>query len=196
MNFKNPFEIFNEIYYELTHSNEKVDIETLKDYISKFEKNIIIMIDEIDSLFLKPVANQDRILELFKLANLKNSKMMILGVSNSMELIFKIAGKYKVNLQSIKNVVFSSYTEEQLSNIIIERTNEFLKENKVRLLPEQIFEKNVIRLLCTKVYNVKGGDMRCIFDVLKKTFGKKLENETLTNEIKPISLKELMEVIL
>ena len=83
MNFKNPFEIFNEIYYELTHSKKKVDIESLKDDISNFEKNTIIMIDEIDSLFLKTVANQDRILEFFKLSNLTNPKMMVLGVSNS-----------------------------------------------------------------------------------------------------------------
>lgn len=194
MNFKNPMLIFTKIFEELTNSSneEIIGFDFLKNCFQTNKENIVLMIDEIDSLFFN--SSNDKILDVFRLSNVKNSKLMIIGVSNSMELLYKIGDKYKTNLHNIKNIVFPSYSAEQLMEMISARINEFANKFGFLDIKENIFERNAVRLLASKIYNIKGGDMRSVFDIISKTLMKKsIKNRN--SEFDPISIKDLMEVI-
>ena len=161
--------------------------------------NIVIMIDEIDNLFMKNSSNLQEIIEIFKVSNDPECRFVLVGVSNSMELIYKIGKKYNKNLEDTKNVVFTSYSFDEMIKIIQERIDNFMIQNGLssRIDSKEILEENALRLCATRIYNLKGGDIRCILEVLMKSFLRQCEKikNLKTFENVAISLSDLLKVI-
>ena len=202
MVFKNPLEIFEDIKLHVTNKKEKnsKDKTKLIDVLKEQKKydHIILMIDEFDSLFTKFSNNLEEILTLFKIANDESCKLILIGVSNSMELIYKIGKKHNANLEGIENIVFKSYNFIQMIKIIQERIDNFMFvygfSDKVDT--KEILEENALKLCANRIYNLKGGDIRCILEVLMKSFSKQFEkfkNSTFTEQ-KAVSLSDLLDV--
>lgn len=53
------------------------------------------------------------------------------------------------------------------------------------------FESNAIKLCSGKIYNDKGGDVRCIFDVCKKALRNKYDEMLKTQKIEPVTTMDL-----
>jgi len=202
MAFKNPLEIFEDIKLHVLNKKEKNCKEKMKliDVLKEQNKydNIIVMIDEFDSLFKKFSNNLEEILTIFKIANDESCKLILIGVSNSMELIYKIGKKHNKNLEGIENIVFKSYDFTQMIKIIQERIDNFMSvygfSDKVDT--KEILEENALRLCANRIYNLKGGDIRCILEVLMKSFSKqfeKIKNSNFNEKI-AISLSDLLDV--
>lgn len=203
MTFKNPLDVFEEIK---TYFNEKKSkpskIKKSLSEILKSQKeyeNIILMIDEIDSLCTKYSSTQQDIFEIFKIANNPECKLILIGVSNSMELIYKIGKKCYANLEGMQNIVFKSYNFIQMMKIIQERIDDFISiQCNSQIDTKDILEENALKLCANRIYNLKGGDIRCILEVLMKSFSSQSEKINNSKSQCPegfaISLSDLLNV--
>lgn len=196
MAYKTSQDLFEELKNKIDDSKKNIN-KNLSEVLQNQNKYdfIILMIDEFDSLF----QNQEQILDLLKYANEPQYKLILVGVSNSMELVYKLSKKFKLNLEKVKNLVFKSYDFKQMIEIIQSRVNDFLQKNKldVQFTLKHILQENALRLCATRIFNLKGGDIRCILDVLLKAFSKKHEKIKLLDNLEnySISLDDLLSVI-
>lgn len=78
-----------------------------------------------------------------------NSKLILAGISNTMDLVYKLSQKYKHDLRHIKNVIFKPYDEDKILNIVYQRLGE-----------EIIFDNNALTYAVKKILNLRGGDIR------------------------------------
>lgn len=195
MAYKNSQDLFEELKNKIDDSKKNLS-KKLQDVLENQTKYdyIILMIDEFDSLF----QTQEKILDLFKYANDPKYKLILVGVSNSMELVFKLGKKFKLNLENVQNLVFKSYDFKQMIEIIQSRVNDFLQKNQldVKLTLQHILQENALRLCANRIYNLKGGDIRCILDVLLKAFSKQHEKIKMSDNLEnySISLADLLLV--
>lgn len=200
MAYKNVQYLFDVIGSHIQEKKSPKSKENLSETLrgQKKFKNIVLMIDEIDSLFGKSASGDQELLEIFQISNDLNSKLCLIGISNSMELLYKIGKKNNTNLEDIRNVVFKSYTFAQMMKIVEERIENFMLSNNLtkRIEIKQILEANALRLCANRIFNLKGGDIRCILEVLMKALQKKYENYTnsQTKEIQAITLSDLLNV--
>ena len=85
-----------------------------------------------------------------------------------------------------------------MMKIVEERIENFMVSNDLtkKIDPKQILEANALRLCANRIFNLKGGDIRCILEVLMKALQKKYENCTnsQTKEIQAITLSDLLDV--
>ncbi len=85
-----------------------------------------------------------------------------------------------------------------MMKIVEERIENFMLSNNLtkRIEIKQILEPNALRLCANRIFNLKGGDIRCILEVLMKALQKKYENYTnsQTKEIQAITLSDLLNV--
>lgn len=90
----------DEAYINHNQEQKKLLIAQIRNIISSPKQNgpnVIIFFDEIDNLFNNGTPSID-MFELFNFANLPQSRLVLLGVSNTMELIFNLSNKHKIDL--------------------------------------------------------------------------------------------------
>jgi len=123
-----------------------------------------MFIDEIDNLFNRPsVAGE--MLELLKMPKYPNSNLILMGASNTIDLIVQLNQEYKVS-NEIKNIVFQPYTYDEIFSILKDRIY------KTQGLEDKgkVFEEMAIRFCAKKIYALKGGDIRYVLEVVKKVY--------------------------
>jgi len=204
MAFKNSQSLFEAIISKVQEKKpqKSKNKENLNEILKKQKTyaQIVLMIDEIDSFFGKSLQSNQDILEIFQVANDLENKICVIGISNSMELLYKIGKKHNANLEDIKNVVFKSYSFPQIMKIIEERIEDFMGKHDLlsKIDTRQILEENALKLCTLRIFNLKGGDIRCVLEVLMKTMSKQYEKFTndKKNEIKAITLSDLLNVII
>lgn len=198
MAMKNSVELFEEIKKKIFDSkpkekNSKKLYNVLKEQ-KKYEQ-IILMIDEFDSIFNN--SNQE-ILDIFKYSAEPECRLILIGISNSMELVYNLGKKFNVNLSAVKNLVFKSYSFSEMIEIIQKRVIDFVQEKCINLdiSDKDIIEPNALKLCANRIYNLKGGDIRCMLDVLLKVFSHQYEKiENGGNESSfVIGLNDLLKV--
>ncbi|KAL4443087.1 hypothetical protein ABPG74_002154 [Tetrahymena malaccensis] len=176
MSYSNQESFLKDLYFKLFKSKMQNSCQDLVTKIkeSKRSSHLTIFIDEFDNLFHG--SSQD-IFILFNIACLEKANISILGVSNSMEMVFDLSKKYQIILPDIKNLVFEPYSQKEIYQIIQSR----LKEMSEKLnITQDIIDDKALRLCSGKMYNLKGGDIRCLFDVCKKALEeskKEVKNE-------------------
>jgi len=70
-------------------------------------KNRVLFIDEFDNLFS---GSSMEIFTLFNIVKDPSTNCSLIGVSNSMEMIFELSKKHKIILPETKNLVFEPYS--------------------------------------------------------------------------------------
>ncbi|CAD8051659.1 unnamed protein product [Paramecium primaurelia] len=134
----------------------KIIMDTLK------ESNTIITIDEFDNLFK---VSEKEAFDLFSLSKYA----IIIGISNDIEFLQTQSVRYKFQLPQFKNLILKPYTIQQLQELVLD----ILKQIEI-----QKYDENAIKILTTRAYNDKGGDMRNIIDIVKRTLRDKDEITT------------------
>lgn len=59
--------------------------------------------------------------DFFDIFTNRNLKIVMLGISNTIDALEKYCEKLKINVSEVTNIVFNPYTVEQLKEIIIDR---------------------------------------------------------------------------
>ena len=127
MNFKNSAFLLQNLYESLItfygeemKKNLVIDdiIKNLKHYLLTKPQFIVLVVDEFDQLFLKSTFQTSLSFKLIELSELLNSRLILVGISNTMDLVYKLSQKYKHDLRHIKNVIFKPYDETKITKII------------------------------------------------------------------------------
>ncbi len=90
---------------KIAHTTKTVD--SSKDLSSQIEKTKIIVLDEIDH-FIK---DQSFFYNLLEWTHIKNSKIVLIMISNVLDLSAKLSAKIQSRMKFV-NVVFKPYTAE------------------------------------------------------------------------------------
>ena len=121
----------------------------------KNRKMVLVVLDEIDQLIL---ANKTSNLnELFKTLSLPNSRLVILGVANQLDLMVKNVDKSVYEKSKPKEIHFECYTFEQICSIVRAKLS-------CRKLQEIVEEKALS--LCARKMAGSSGDLRKVISVL------------------------------
>lgn len=189
MIINNPESIFHEIVCMIQDKilllKSGIKRSTITDLIELLStdttfNNIIIILDELDHLITK---DQQLLFELFNLitnTSLK-TKLIIIGISNALDLTDKFLPRLRRNGISPKKLCFLPYDSNQIKLII---------ESKLKKLPIQLFHPMAIMLCSRKAASITG-DLRKAFDICYKAIElvekeqrieREQKNEKSTNE--------------
>ncbi|XP_044529907.1 cell division control protein 6 homolog [Gracilinanus agilis] len=144
---------------------EKVSKSSGKDLIRKLEKHmtlekgpmILLVLDEMDQLDSK---GQDVLYTLFEWPWLKNSRLVLIGVANSLDLTDRILPRLQARAKCRPQLVnFPPYTKEQITTILQDR----LKQ----VSGDQILDNAAIQF-CARKISAVSGDARKALDVCRR----------------------------
>lgn len=180
MKFTRPDQIFTELSNQIkfTRNNKSCnDLYTLLQSDNKLQ-SVLIILDEMDSLLTK---DQQILYQLFSLSCMRNSdsmstKIILIGISNSLDLTNKFLPSLKRNRLDPMVLQFIPYTFSQIKSIItckLQRLLELEKENLPDIDIKQekqipIVSAAAIMLCCKKTASITG-DIRKAFDLMFKS---------------------------
>ncbi|XP_048221474.1 cell division control protein 6 homolog [Perognathus longimembris pacificus] len=163
MSLRNAQAVFPAIAQEICQ--EEVSRPAGKDMVRKLEKHmtsekgpmIVLVLDEMDQLDSK---GQDVLYTLFEWPWLSNSRLVLIGIANTLDLTDRILPrleareKYKPQLLN-----FPPYTRNQIVTILQERLNQVSRD--------QVLDNAAIQFCARKVSAVSG-DVRKALDVCRR----------------------------
>lgn len=129
----------------------------------------LLILEEIDELY----RNLDLLVDLIQIAHKKNSRLIILGITNTIDFN-EISWITKANISNENHlhITFSSYSSYQISILLLQR---------FFLLPGPVLDTKAIHLL-SKIVSADSGDMRRTFDCCQIAFKVLASNHTKTFE--------------
>lgn len=130
------------------------------------------------------------IFEMFKLPKYSGSKLFLFGASNTIDLLIKLNQQYKLSME-MKNIVFQPYNFDEILNILKGRIS-----NDKFVSTSALFDEFGLKYCAKKISALKGGDIRCALDVVKKVYVEKvgIEKEKESAESK-IMMEDMVKVI-
>ncbi|EFC42491.1 ORC1/CDC6 [Naegleria gruberi] len=173
MKLNQPFKAFEIIYDQvIKNSNNKLKIKPkkaqYKPRIENYFKNsktfnkrkyLIIIIDEMDFFVTKTSNNTKNIHLLYDLVDItrdSNSKLCIIGISNTVSLLDQLNSKIKSRFDEM--ITFFPYENDQIRTII---------ESKILTNYDNYFEKGAIKMIGSLIAR-KAGDIRQAIDIIKR----------------------------
>lgn len=174
MTISNPENIFHEIYNQLdTHSitgNRKKSADDLfmllQNKSIKFN-TIVLFLDEMDYLITR---DQQVLFKLFQFAStqLLTSKLILVGISNSLDFTDKFLPRLKRNRLCPQSMQFLPYNASQIRQIIMERLSTLTEDKENEQGPRHIIHPTAVQMCCVKAAAV-AGDLRKAFDICYKS---------------------------
>ena len=157
--------IFKKIYEELANTNIKSGVrkndiyENIYKFIVNNDYKLIIILDEVDSIFRK-LENTEILYLLLRNYDINFlSRIRIIFISNSPSFISQLDQRIKSSFSSIIQVKFSPYNYYELREILKDRTIKALK-------PGSISEED-INYISARVSKEFFGDARIAINVLR-----------------------------
>ncbi|XP_031822084.1 cell division control protein 6 homolog isoform X1 [Sarcophilus harrisii] len=144
---------------------ERVSKSSGKDLMRKLEKHmtsentsmILLVLDEMDQLDSK---GQDVLYTLFEWPWLKNSRLVLIGIANSLDLTDRILPRLQAKAKCRPQLVnFPPYTKEQIATILEDR----LKQ----VSSDQVLDNAAIQF-CARKISAVSGDARKALDVCRR----------------------------
>lgn len=192
MTVANAENIFHEIYSQLDMSRP-TRRKTCEDLIARLAQRsgietVVLLLDELDFLITQ---DQQVLFQLFNLVSLKQlrSNIIIVSISNALDLTDKFLPRLKSNNLSPDSLQFFPYTADQIKQICIHKLTSLVardKENQREAIPTgfiPIIHPAAIQLCCRKSASITG-DLRKAFDICYKGI-EMLENELRATEKQP-----------
>ncbi|XP_062967989.1 cell division control protein 6 homolog [Cynocephalus volans] len=136
-----------------------------KDMMRKLEKHmtaekgpmIVLVLDEMDQLDSK---EQDVLYTLFEWPWLNNSRLVLIGVANTLDLIDRILPRLQAREKCKPRLLnFSPYTRNQIATILQDRLNQVPRD--------QVLDNAAIQFCARKVSAVSG-DVRKALDICRR----------------------------
>ncbi|ANQ08735.1 Uncharacterized protein PCOAH_00031470 [Plasmodium coatneyi] len=188
-NSQKPYDIFVDILQQIIKKDKKSILSDVKqrynlngleevkkvfiNYTSKLTNLKIVIVDELDFIATKNVRvemktknvhknfNEDVVKNLFECVQTENSKIILVGIANSLDLI-KDYKHMKIN-----QIIYKPYNEKQFMSIV---------RNKLNTLEEEfvtkIFKGVSLNIHVRQISN-RNGDIRSCFDAILRVFSDK-----------------------
>ncbi|VVC43905.1 ATPase, AAA-type, core,Cell division protein Cdc6/18,P-loop containing nucleoside triphosphate [Cinara cedri] len=154
-------------------------ILAIERFLKTKHQSILLVLDEIDQLSSK---NQSILYKIFEWPTIPQSKLVVIGIANSLDLTDRLLPMLKTNVSLQPQLLnFPPYTKTELANII----NHRLEYAGV----VEIFPANAIQLLAAKIASFRG-DVRYALDVTRRVI--ELADEKVD---KKITLNDVMTVL-
>lgn len=163
MQLNNSSVMYSLIYKEITGQKHKPTTAAvlLDEYFKKKDKSesqlksqqmIVLLVDELDALVTK---KQTLLYNLFDWPSNKNSGLIILAIANTMDLPERFLVKIKSRIGESR-LVYQPYSRNQIEKII-----------RSRVPDKELFKKDSIKMIATKVSSLSG-DIRRALQVCKR----------------------------
>lgn len=138
-----------------TESGREKDCNAaINQYLEKAHKSILLVLDEIDQL-VSTGKNQDVLFQIFEWPSLINSKLIVVGIANSLDLTDRLLDRLQTKCELKPKVMhFAAYTKSQIVDIFKSR----LEESGA----SDLFPPAAIQLLAAKVAAVTGDIRRAL----------------------------------
>ncbi|KAL2857837.1 P-loop containing nucleoside triphosphate hydrolase protein [Aspergillus pseudoustus] len=142
---------------------------------AKKEDMFLVMLDEIDHLL---TADSGVLQSLFEWSLQKESKLMLIGIANALDLTDRSLPQLKAKNLKPALLPFMPYNAGQIANVIISRLRSLVPENQAddpNFIP---FVQPAAIQLCAKKVASQTGDLRKAFELVKRAIDI-IEQETL-----------------
>jgi cell division control protein 6 len=144
-------------------------------------KDSLVVLDEMDHLVTK---NQRVMHKLVEYAHRPGSKLILIGIANSLNLTDKFLPRVKGKATALERLSFNPYTTEEIIQIITQRLGLLAPElSTVPLIDAKAIE------LCARKVSAATGDLRMALDMCRKAI-ELLETEHLRQQAPP-ALREI-----
>ncbi|KJP88794.1 hypothetical protein AK88_01484 [Plasmodium fragile] len=188
-NSQKPYDIFVDILQQIIKKDKKSILSDVKqqyhingleevkkvfiNYTSKLNNLKIVIVDELDFIATKNVRvelktknvnrnfNEDVVKNLFECVQIANSKIILIGIANSLDLI-KDYKHMKIN-----QIIYKPYNEKQFMNIVRNKLNTLEDE-----FVTKIFKGVSLNIHVRQISN-RNGDIRSCFDAILRVFSDK-----------------------
>ncbi len=179
--------------------------------VTTAKDTILLVLDEIDQLDSK---SQEVLYTLFELPYLNNSKLVLVGIANALDLTDRILPRLKLREAFCPaELTFPAYSRSELVAILKSRLAPFLPskiedaENKTPQLPP-LFQGRALEFLAGKICALSG-DVRKALDVCRRALElAEIESRTQTllkpvdsndgrkhMSIKPIDVPQILKIV-
>jgi cell division control protein 6 len=142
---------------------------------AKKHSMFLVMLDEIDHLL---TADTGVLQSLFEWSLQKESKVMLVGIANALDLTDRSLPQLKAKNLKPQLLPFMPYNASQIANVIISRLRSLLPDNEPddpNFIP---FVQPAAIQLCAKKVASQTGDLRKAFELIKRAIDI-IEQETL-----------------
>nr|KAG5713468.1 hypothetical protein BaRGS_025016 [Batillaria attramentaria] len=160
MTVKDSASVYRKLHTELSGKASAAG-RTAKDMeklVTSTRDSLILVLDEIDQLDSK---NQDVLYRIFEWPYLNNSKLILIGVANALDLTDRILPRLQAKPHCRPVLLhFAPYTRDQITAIITNRLTQ-CKDG------DAVIENSAIQFCARKVSAV-AGDMRKALDVCRR----------------------------
>ncbi|KAG0292576.1 AAA ATPase [Dissophora globulifera] len=175
MTVKEPRQIYQRLLNELSPATAaaggKDAVKALEAVLLKTNKNKImhvVVLDELDNLASK---DQEVLYKLFEWSSMEGSKLTLLSISNSLDLVDRLLPRLKARGCEPDLVNFAPYKVEEIREIVVGRL--------ASLGCGDLMERQAIEFCARKVAGATG-DLRTVLDICRRAF------EIMEAEGKPV----------
>ncbi|XP_023244751.1 cell division control protein 6 homolog [Centruroides sculpturatus] len=194
MSFKQSTAVYQKIAKELDYEARDLSQKTVVGFLEKkivtSNDMIVLVLDEIDQLDSK---NQEVLYTLFEWPCLRNSKLVLVGIANALDLTDRVLPRLHAYGCRPKLLHFRPYTHQQILSILEDR----LKDVSANT---EIFKPAAL-LLCARKIAASSGDVRKALDVCRRAIevveaegGRRVLKASSENGCNPGSPKRLSGV--
>lgn len=159
---RNSQEIFKRIWCELngkeTAPSLKETVAALEDSFTSRGSPVVLILDEMDSLSSK---NQEVLYTVFEWPHLPKSRLVLIGVGNTLDLTERILPRLQARPEAIPQLLqFVPYTKDQIAEVLQNRLAP-LEAEGVQVVNRMAVE------LCARKVSAATGDMRRALDICR-----------------------------
>ncbi|KAI8337815.1 P-loop containing nucleoside triphosphate hydrolase protein [Choanephora cucurbitarum] len=170
MSMKEPKQIYEKLIQELSSKQSTAlesDVAKQAQALIDAKRDIlsVVVLDEIDYLKTK---DQDVLYKLFEWTSLPQSQLVLIGISNALDLTDRILPRLRAKNCEPILLNFNSYGNEEIQNIIKGRLYALLGEGTVTQdTPLPLIQPIAIKLIASKVAG-SASDVRTALDICLK----------------------------
>ncbi|CAF0940474.1 unnamed protein product [Brachionus calyciflorus] len=159
--------------------------------ITSIKHHLVLVLDEIDQIETT-IKNASDIYKLFELPYLPNSKLILIGIANSLDFTDRLLPRLELTPEHKPKVIkFLPYTKDDIINIVKDRLS------KVQLMYDNcvIIDDKALMLCASKIASTNG-DIRKVLDICRRAIELNEQEAKLTNleTIKTVNIAQMMKI--
>lgn len=163
-----PPALYSLLYAKLTESKPlpppKAAMELERNYFNVKKKSpiyLVLLVDELDALIGHGRRGQDVLHTLCEWASRQNSRLLLLGIANTMDLAERLMQRTQSRF-ALHPVVFRPYGEKEVAQILTTRLKSVLGSGVEEGVPPPLFAPAALDLCAKKTANVSGDIRRAL----------------------------------
>ena len=169
-----------------THSNSDEAQKIVEEEVVKSKETILLVLDEVDQL---DSTGQKVLYTLFELPYLANSKLVLVGIANSLDLTDRILPRLKIREAFCPaELTFPAYSKAEILAILKSRLSSF-NENT----DKPLFQASALEILARKI-SALSGDIRKALNVCEEALHNEYDRARKQTVLKPLEPGQTPEI--